>query len=284
MKKKIALAAAAVSLMFAGAASAADMAPRYAKAPPPAPVAVYNWTGWYVGVNGGGAWGNTDLVTVPTNGIFAASGFPGTQATILASQILNVKPTGGTAGGQAGYNWQASNWLFGIEADANYFGLRKSFGVGPTPTLGGTTISTNGSISTDYLITLRPRAGVVFDRLLLYVTGGLAVTEVKLSNNINILTSGVGPGSFVGSNSSTRAGWTVGAGAEWAFASNWRAKVEYLYADFGSVTTTSNLTGFATPFPAANGSAFTINAARLTTNIVRVGLNYSFNTPVVARY
>src|SRR6266496_2369150 len=121
----------AASMLFAGAASAADLPARtYTKAPAIVPPA-YNWTGWYVGVNAGGEWGNTDLNTVPTNGIFAASGFPGTQATILATQVTNAKPSGWTAGGQVGYNWQASNWLFGIEADANYFGLRKSFGVGP---------------------------------------------------------------------------------------------------------------------------------------------------------
>jgi outer membrane immunogenic protein len=131
---------------------------------------------------------------------------------------------------------------------------------------------------------VRPRVGLVFDRLLIYATGGLAVTEVTLSNNINILTSGVGAGSFIGSNSETRAGWTAGGGAEFAVGGNWRAKVEYLYADLGRVTTTSALTGFATPFPPANGSAFTINASRLTANIVRVGLNYSFNGPVVANY
>jgi outer membrane immunogenic protein len=98
----------------------------------PALAPVYNWTDWFVGVNAGGAWGNSDLNTVPTNGIFAASGFPGTQAGILANQITNVKPTGAIAGAQVGYNWQVSNWLLGVEADANYLGLRRSFGIGPT--------------------------------------------------------------------------------------------------------------------------------------------------------
>jgi outer membrane immunogenic protein len=272
VKKFIAIAAATAAFGFVNAASAADIPAKAYKAPL---VSVYNWNGFYIGGNAGYAWGNSDLSITPTNGIFAASGFALTQAGILANQPTNVRPNGFTGGLQIGYNWQMSNWLVGLEADANYLGLRKSFSSGPTLTAGGTLVPADGKISTDFLFTLRPRVGLLFDRWLVYATGGLAVADVKFSENINVLNSGVGNGTFVGSSSKVRAGWTAGGGVEWALSGRWRAKAEYLYVDLGSFDTVSSLTGFTTPFPASNGSAFTINSS-LKTSIARVGLNYTY--------
>jgi outer membrane immunogenic protein len=278
--KKFLLGTAAAVFLATPPATAADMP---VKAPPVVAVAVYSWAGFYLGGNAGGGWGRSNLTLSPTNGIFAGSGFPLTQVGILATQVRSAKPNGFTGGVQIGYNVQSSNVLFGWEADANYFGLRKSFGHGPIPNGGLNSNSESGSISTDYLITLRPRIGLVHDRILVYGTGGLAVTTVEFSRTINVIGSAVGDGSFVGSDSKLRFGWTVGGGFELGLSGNWSAKFEYLYADFGKSSTVSTLTGFTTPFPAANGSAFTTDWT-LKTHIARVGLNYKFGGPVVARY
>jgi len=112
--KKLFLLAASASLLLAGAASAADMAARpYTKAPV-APVAVYNWTGFYVGVNGGGGWAHKcwDLISV------AAGPRPVAEGCHDA--------TGGTVGGQIGYRWQSAAWVFGVEAQGNWADFRGS--------------------------------------------------------------------------------------------------------------------------------------------------------------
>src|SRR6267378_829798 len=109
--KKIALAAAAVSILFAGAASAADMAPRYTKAPPPVPVAVYNWTGFYIGADVGGDWIRGNAFTSFDQSNVTPTGFS------AFNQSRSLTSSGFIGGVYAGYNWQAANWVFGIEAD-----------------------------------------------------------------------------------------------------------------------------------------------------------------------
>src|SRR5215204_5060403 len=113
--KKIALAAAAASILLTGAASAADLAARpYTKAPPPPAVVVYNWTGFYIGGNAGYAWNHTTVSATP-NAAFAED-FSGTTAFIAANNPSGLNKNGFTGGGQVGYNWQAGQWLLGVEA------------------------------------------------------------------------------------------------------------------------------------------------------------------------
>lgn len=261
------------------AASAADMA---VKAPyTAAPVAVYNWTGFYIGVNAGGAWGrfdpNTSTVFSPT-GYFATTSVP--AIALVGNQRINA--SGFTGGLTAGYNWQASNFVFGIESDFNYFGVKGSTrGSALYPCCAPTAFTVASSASSDWLITVRPRVGVlVTPSLLLYGTGGLAVANVK-SNFLFTDTFATALAS--GSISSTRVGWTAGVGGEYAFMNGWSVKAEYLYVDLGRETTTSsNLTAFTPPiaFPT---NVFT-HSVDLRANIVRVGLNYKFGGPSVARY
>lgn len=120
--------------------------------------------------------------------------------------------------------------------------------------------------------------------MLLYVTGGLAVGEVKSTSSVTTTTStalsfGTPPGptsvSALAGASSTQAGWTIGAGVEGAIAGNWTAKLEYLYVDLGTVNST--FAGVA-PF------APLVTSTHVTDNIVRAGVNYRFGGPVVARY
>jgi len=263
-----------------GAASAADMAvkaPVY-KAPPP--VEVYSWTGFYVGGNAGYAWGRdaiNGVETAPVPPFFAVD-----VAAVSAASSPRLKPSGFTGGGQAGYNWQTGAAVFGVEADIEAFRLRASTtGTFPFPsTLPGgalgpptTFFTPTSSASTDWLFTGRGRLGWANDHWLLYATGGVAVTNLSVNQTIAVLP----PFVFNAATSDTRVGWTVGAGFEYMLASNWSVKGEYLYLDFG------NLNGVGVLTPAFAGFTYA-NSTHLTANIARVGVNYHFGGPIVAKY
>jgi outer membrane immunogenic protein len=280
--KKFAVGSVVVAaLVLAGSAQAADLGARAPVYKAPAPVAaVYNWSGWYVGVNAGGEWGrfsaNSSTIFSPT-GYFATTS-PG---AIAVAGAQSSKPTGATAGGQIGYNWQSGPALLGLEADFGYFGLKgSSSGTGIYPCCAPTGFTVNSSVKTDWLLTVRPRLGYAVDNWLLYVTGGLAVTELK--GNFRF-TDTFATASESGSLSNTKTGWAAGGGAEWALSGPWSMKLEYLHVDFGKTSGTStNLTAFTPPiaFPT---NVFT-HSVSLKSDIVRVGLNYRFGGPVAARY
>lgn len=259
-------------------ASAADLAPApYTKAP--AAAEAYNWTGFYVGGNEGYGWGSGNITgTTVAPGIF----IPADAAAISTAASPRLHADGITGGGQAGYNWQTGAAVFGVEADMNVFHLRgTTSGTYPFPsTLPGGAIgpptlffSSTSSVSTDWLFTGRGRIGWANDNWLLYATGGVAVTNANVNQSITVLA----PFVFNTSASSTRIGWTVGAGFEYAMARNWSVKGEYLYVDFGSLSGVGVLT------PAFAGLTYS-NSTHLTANIARLGLNYHFNGPVVAKY
>lgn len=274
--KKLLIAAFAVAI-FAGQASAADMAPRaYSKAPPPM-MAIWDWTGFYVGGSVGGHWGD-DRIDPAANPV--GWGIAG-AADLNRFTQTGLHPQGAIVGGQAGYNWQAGNYVFGVEADASW--VDGTAARAQVPPVGFLVINagdrmTNSS-NLDFLATFRGRAGWAAGDALFYVTGGLAVGELKTTDTF---CSFGGP--CVGGNlatvtaSQTRAGWTVGGGIEYHVGGNWTVKAEYLYVDLGT---------FSPSIPScalcAVGSDITVNH-RYTDNIGRVGLNYKFGGPVVARY
>ena len=201
-----------------GAANAADIQRRQAMpTKAPAYVQMYNWTGAYVGINGGGGWGRSNASAPFASGDFNTSG--------------------GVVGGTIGYNWQTGPAVFGLEGDIDWSNIRGSSTCGA-----GFSCETKNS----WLATARGRVGYAFDRFMPFVTGGLAVGDIK--NTV----------SGVGSSTATKAGWTVGAGLEAALTGPWTAKVEYLYADLGRGT---SVLGADTKFNAS---------------IVRAGLNYRF--------
>jgi outer membrane immunogenic protein len=279
--KRILIGAAAVASLIGTSAFAADLAPRmYSKAPPP-PVAVYNWTGFYIGGNIGYSWGRSRDDSTLTNG----------AGTVLFANASSVNLDGIVGGGQIGYNWQVQNWVWGFEADiqgADEKGSR-SFtcpaGV-CTPTFVGILApGFNGppvSISPmdqkiEWFGTVRARGGIlVTPQVLLYGTGGLAYGEVRTAETIS---TPIVSQAF--SNSDTRVGWTVGAGVEGAIGGGWSAKLEYLYMDLGKTSGS-----FLTTFPALGGGTISSNfSSRITDNILRVGVNYKFGGgPVVAKY
>jgi outer membrane immunogenic protein len=263
--------AAIVAASGAASAGAADLPSHgWTKAPAVADT-TYNWGGWYVGGNAGGVWGRSDVSSAFINGTAPIAN----QQAAAAAGSPGLKSDGFTGGGQVGYNHQVDRWLFGVEADVSYLGLRQSRNAtAPFPVSVGT-FSTSNAVTADWLMTLRPRVGYAVDRTLFYATGGLALTEMKYSGSFADTTGANEAASF----SRTVAGWTAGAGVEHAFTDNWSAKVEYLYADFGKQSVASPVLAGQTPT-----AAIVNQGADLKTNTLRGGLNYHFGGAPVARY
>jgi len=206
-----------------GTAAAADLPPRPAPAPyykAPVEVPVYNWTGFYIGINGGGGFGRSQW---DSTGSFNTSG--------------------GLVGGTVGYNYQFGQAVVGVEGDIDWADIN------------GTTNAACplGCKTTDnWLSTVRGRLGYAADRFMPFVTGGAAFGDIRAST----------PG-FAGA-SNTNAGWTVGAGLEFAIAGNWTAKAEYLYVDLGKFNCGISCGALAT------------DNVSFTTNIVRGSVNLHF--------
>ena len=242
------------------------------------------FNGAYAGLNAGAAFGNTRFTTAPNcvsnaaDGVFCVlppdpSAANGTA--VAASGTGRMQSTGFSGGVQAGYNWQTGTLVYGAEADFGAFSLRKSVtssGTFPTAFL-GTDYSVTESMNADWLATFRGRIGVtVRPDILLYATGGLALTQFRFTslyrdNAIDVTFPG-GTGS--GSVSELRTGWIVGGGAQWGVNRTWSIRAEYLYVDFGSVSVA---------VPLSNTPAFTQVmqvGAELRAHIARVGLDYRF--------
>jgi outer membrane immunogenic protein len=287
MRRRLSFAiiAAVSSVALAQIASAADL-PR--KAPPQAPPAAFSWTGWYVGGNVGYTWGHSDYsldyantgIGVPPDFSLA---FPSIQAAPRAAGTGSLSPDGVIGGLQAGYNAQFGQMLLGIEADISASGLRESstfnttFPAGFANIYSGFPINVTTSIKNTWLATFRPRLGWALDRTLFYVTGGLAVGQVKYEQTNNWQNSfpGANGNIFdVVSISKTKAGWTVGGGVAHAFNDNWSIRAEYLYTDLGTVSS-QTLTAID-PGLSPTLTAFS-HAANLTTNTVRIGFDYKFS-------
>ena len=272
MKKLLTAVTALVAFAAFAPAHAADLTPPPVfKAPPPAPW--YDWTGFYIGANGGYSWGNSSTSYTGTSAI---TGLPITPFS--TSQSID----GWLGGGQIGYNWQFNhNWVLGLEADIQGTGQQ---GTAALPSVAGTfgtiavfPFTTTGTLgqSLPWFGTARVRLGVEpADRWLVYATGGLAYGEVdstatisNTSTNANLVTTTTTASSSV---NNFQIGWTIGGGVEWAFANRWSAKLEYLYMDLGTFTNT--FTGIGAY------SSLTANS-HFTDNIFRVGINYNFGGP-----
>jgi outer membrane immunogenic protein len=278
MNKFVTGSIAAVAMAVAVPALAADMAPRYSKAPMAPPVMVYNWTGCYVGGNVGGKWTNA------SNDVF----IPATVITpaVTGSFGRDVSDGSFIGGGQVGCNWQApgSNWVFGLEGDADWQRLRQTrvLGAGVTPPLvPGDTFD----IRSDWQASARGRIGYAWDRFMLYATGGAAFTEVKAGSNF--IPVGIFPAT-VFSDKKTLVGATVGAGVEYAFVNNWSLGVEGRYTWYGKQDFNAGSVAAANIGLAAPVFVFAPATQRINydTFEVTARLNYKFNWggPVVAKY
>jgi outer membrane immunogenic protein len=207
------------------AASGADYRPAPYAAPQAPYASYFTWTGLYLGANGGYGWGDSRW------------DFPG-------GTTGDFKISGGLLGLTAGYNYQIGGAVLGVEADANWTDIRGSSNANCGPTC-----FTNNT----WLTTVRGRVGYAVDRLLPYVTGGAAIGNIKA--HLGTLPE----------QSDGRVGWTVGAGAEFAFFRNWSAKVEYLYVNLDSFSCGAAACGVPAP-----------TEVRFDTGVLRAGVNYRF--------
>ena len=227
-------------ISFASAALAADM-PVKARMT----ASAYDWSGFYAGINMGYGWAESRPGTIS----FYNPGFLG------SIEGIDYKQKGIIGGVQAGYNHQFNNMLLGVEADFSGTQIKGSV----TDTINAYAINTQ----IDWLATVRGRAGVVVDRALIYVTGGLAISGVKTT-----LDDYYTAGTVTSTNTATRTGWTIGGGAEVAVARNWTLKGEYLYVDLGA----KDFSFHEAP-PRWDRIAGT---ASMKASIARLGLNYRF--------
>ena len=238
---------------IAAPASAADMA---VKARPPAPVIapIYDWTGFYIGGNGG--WGQSRNCW----DFLDAAGFA------VASGCR--ERSGGLAGGQIGYRWQASQWVFGVEAQGDWADLSNTRISLFDPFFFST------RTQTDAIGLFTGQIGYAWNAALFYVKGGAAVT----SNRFSILDTLTGI--ELASASSTRWGGVVGVGFEYGFAPNWSFGVEYYHLFMGDA---NNSFSVVNPINAA----FINNRISQDVDMVTVRINYRFGgygAPIAARY
>jgi len=257
------------------AAQAADLptrkeAPSPVFVPPP-----FTWTGFYIGGNVGGIFtsgGRSATLFAPAASAFLDNDFPGGLGSGQSGVLL---------GGQAGYNWQSGAFVLGAETDFDWSSISKSFnfvsspfaGVGVPGALLGDTLSVNAKASLDWLGTTRARVGFVAtpdNRLMFYGTGGIAYGGGSANFSVFDATTG---SVWTGNPSSTRVGWTIGAGAEYAITNNITIKGEYLYYNLGSTTVSTTGNAFALAnFPGVYANAkYTYDGS-----IFRAGVNYKF--------
>ena len=250
MKNWLCVISAATTLM-AGSAFAADLPSRTVAPLAPVMLApIFSWTGFYLGVNGGGEWSRSNWSFSP-------------QGTSNRHH-----ENSGIFGGQVGYNLQfGGNWVAGIEGSGEWADAEGG-SVCPNPAFSCNT-------KEDYLADISGRLGYAMGTTLFYVKGGAAFTGLD-----HYALSFVSPSLNEEGGNRTETGYLIGGGIEHAFAHNWTAKIEYNYMDFGR--NSFNLSTTST-------GAFVQNVSeRHSTSVVKVGLNYLFNTSapaaVSARY
>ena len=247
MKQALFTTVALGALLLAAPAMSADL-PVYTKAPAVAAPA-YDWSGFYVGVFGGGGFGNHNL-----NNSLGPAGF--------ANYTINYESSGGIAGGEIGYNVQSGSIVVGLEADGFWSGIKGSdtsqFNAGSLP------IASIDQTNLRDGVTVRARGGIALDRLLLFFTGGWAYGDLQHTNTDPVF----GVDQFT----ANRSGLTAGAGIAYAITNNLIGKFEYRYYDFGRYERAAPLNG-QIPYTVDN-----------TYSVVTVGLDYKFGGPVIARY
>ena len=246
-------------------ASAADIRPVRKAPPPPAPI-VYSWSGIYIGGHIGHGWARWSSRTEP-----------GPQPTVgLPGRNFDSDPRGWVGGAQLGFNWQlAPNWVVGVEADISWADANVSDNAPITTTAGVVVAGSNQFTTRDlkWLSTVRGRIGYAWDRVLLYVTGGVAWGKATYSANYATVAVAYPIAPF----SQTKTGYVLGGGLEYAVTSYLTIRGEYLHYRFDGADATCLCNP---PFFVA------YHWDNTTLNVVRLGINYKLDWagPVVARY
>jgi outer membrane immunogenic protein len=226
----------------------------------------YNWTGVYLGLNGGGHWSNdVDSAVVTANNFWTSS----VTGLMSAAVPFTMNVPGGAFGGQVGFNWHVSMFVFGAEGDiAGLWGTgdRNLTVIWPTAPQQA---MLHDSVDDHWLATVRGRVGIAFDHVLFYLTGGGAASNWTLSHTYSDNFGAGTPLTTVQTNVS-RFGYAGGLGLEFAFADNWNARLEYLYANFNGV-------GSVLVFQNSPGKGATIShSEQLSENLARIAINYKF--------
>jgi outer membrane immunogenic protein len=236
---------------MAGSAMAADLPARTYKAPPPPVIAIYDWTGFYIGGNGG--WGQAracwDFVV------------PGAATTAAGCR----EGSGGVVGGQVGYRWQTGQFVFGVEGQGDWADLSSTNVV-----TFNTAFSTRAKV--DGIGLINGQIGYAWNNALLYLAGGAAVT----GSRFDILNAA---GTSLASSSATRWGADVGVGFEYGFTPNWSVGAQYDHLFMGHA---NNSFSVVNPI-VANA----LNRINLDVDMVTIRFNYRFGgygAPVAARY
>ena len=263
-----------------GSAYAADLPVKAPVVAAPAP----SWAGFYIGANAGAGSAEGTYTLSPAGCFLTGCGAGGVAANTLRTFTEDNLNTFFVGGAQAGYNWQAGNFVYGLEGDINYNGWNNNTAIIYTlaaPLAGIFTTAVNTRL--DWFGTVRGRIGVAASpTIMIYGTGGLAYGQVKSSTLGAFSASG---DAYLGAASSTRAGWTVGGGMEWMFMPNWSLKWEYLYMDLGKLNYADrciSACGVIAPLLPAYATS-----VQFREQVARVGINYHFNppaAPVVAKY
>jgi outer membrane immunogenic protein len=295
------LSAMAGAVALTGVAAVADPAahsPLSASAPP-----AITWTGFYVGLNAGGTWSNSNAVSTAMADVFGnpdliAGPEYGVASAMLATTSTPVKIDGFLGGGQIGYNYQLANgWVAGLELDFQGIAPEHSTGNAFSQAVepGFNAFPIDQFLSAERSLknfgTVRGRVGfLILPTLLAYGTGGLACGTADTATNIVQAVANdsslPNPYAVFGGFKYMLAGWTAGGGLEWLFSPNWSLKVEYLFYDLGHVSYAMsplvNINSGGVPF---TGGA-PVASTRFDGNIVRGGISYHFfwgASPVAAR-
>ena len=260
--KRVALLASAATLI-GSTAFAADLPSR--KVAPVAPVApVFTWTGFYAGINAGGGWGNEKIKSI----WYDPSGnrSPEELASFINPPYANNR-SGFIGGIQLGYNYQINQFVVGIEADfmgSTIGGSSQS----PVLVIFGTIDNVSRTkVQQDWLGTVRVRGGYSIDRLLIFLTGGLAYGNAQVSTTSTDTVDGVVESVWQGGKQSTKFGFTVGAGLEYALTNNWLIRAEYLYYNLGSASAIATI---------PVDPLYTQVNTKIDGNIIRAAISYKF--------
>jgi outer membrane immunogenic protein len=247
MKKVLLVTASLIALGAAAPALAADLAARpYTKAPAMI-AAVYDWSGFYIGANGGWGSSHNSWDSVPP---------------FLVGGEGSHNATGGVAGGQVGYRWQSGTWVFGVEAQGDWADLK-----GSNTSLVFPGFVNNSKVDAFGLFT--GQVGYAANNVLFYLKGGAAVTADRYRINTT------GGALSATTSDDTRWGGVVGVGLEYGFAPNWSAAFEYDHLFMQDKTYT-----FTTP----GGFLFGADRIRQDVDLVTVRVNYKFGGPIIAKY
>jgi outer membrane immunogenic protein len=240
-----------------------------------------DWSGFYLGVNAGAGWGESKFRSMNDVPLFPTFTYQDTAVPASNGTVAKTKgsDTNALGGGQFGFNWQSGNIIFGAEADYDGTGLRQSAVARATPTGGSSnphsffqTVNAKYFADTNWMGSLRGRFGFKQDFLMVYATGGAAFAHVRLDTSfveVNAASIGGAVSNLSTKDSKLQAGWTAGAGGEWAINNAWSVAAEYRFSNFGYQTYDAGIA-----HAAFASSPRLSSKMKLTVDQVTIRLNY----------